>query len=76
LKLAADSSSFAKRYIEEYGSDKLDELLGRTTELGLCIKLTCSSPRIKDSLRLLSMRVCLRNISVILIMEHLEKRSQ
>lgn len=39
MKLAADSSSFAKRYIDEYGSDKLDEMLGRTTELGLCVIL-------------------------------------
>ena len=39
MKLAVDSSSFAKRYIEEYGSDKLDDMLQRTTELGLCVIL-------------------------------------
>jgi len=37
LKLAIDSSSFAKRYIKETGSNKLDVLLQHASELALCI---------------------------------------
>jgi len=39
MRLAIDSSSFAKRYIQETGSDKLDEFLQHTSELALCIIL-------------------------------------
>jgi predicted nucleic acid-binding protein len=36
MKLTVDSSSFAKRYIQEEGSDKLDDLLQHASELALC----------------------------------------
>ena len=39
MKLAIDSSSFAKRYVQEAGSDKLDRLLENASELALCIIL-------------------------------------
>ncbi|MFQ5486760.1 MAG: type II toxin-antitoxin system VapC family toxin [Desulfobacterales bacterium] len=39
MKLAIDSSSFAKRYVQEVGSDKLDHLLQDSSELGFCIIL-------------------------------------
>jgi predicted nucleic acid-binding protein len=39
MKLAADSSALAKRYIQEPGSDKMDHLLQNATELGFCIIL-------------------------------------
>ncbi len=39
MKLAVDSSSFVKRYIQEVGSDKLDHLLQQTSELALCVIL-------------------------------------
>ncbi|MBL4904349.1 MAG: type II toxin-antitoxin system VapC family toxin [Desulfocapsa sp.] len=37
MKLAIDSSSFAKRYIKETGSNKLDILLQHASELALSI---------------------------------------
>jgi hypothetical protein len=37
MRLAVDSSSLAKRYIQEAGSDKLDELLQKASELALCV---------------------------------------
>ena len=37
MRLVVDSSSFAKRYIQEPGSGKLDELLQHASELALCI---------------------------------------
>ena len=37
MKLSVDSSSLAKRYIQEPGSDKLDEFLQLTSELALCV---------------------------------------
>lgn len=37
MRLAIDSSSFAKRYIQETGSNKLDVLLQHASELALCI---------------------------------------
>ena len=37
MKLAIDSSSFAKRYIKETGSNKLDVLLQHASELALSI---------------------------------------
>lgn len=37
MKTVFDSSSFAKRYIAEPGSDQVDEILQNTTELGLSI---------------------------------------
>ncbi|MCK5153283.1 MAG: type II toxin-antitoxin system VapC family toxin [Spirochaetales bacterium] len=37
MKVVVDSSSFAKRYIEEVGSDKLDALLLDASELGLSV---------------------------------------
>ena len=39
MKLAIDSSSFAKRYVEEVGSDKLDRLLENASELAFCVLL-------------------------------------
>lgn len=39
MKLAVDSSSLAKRYVQESGSEKLDRLLQNTSELALCIIL-------------------------------------
>ena len=39
MKLLVDSSSFAKRYIQEVGSDDLDELLQNASELALCVIL-------------------------------------
>lgn len=36
MRLVVDSSSFAKRYVQEFGSDKLDDLLQRASELALC----------------------------------------
>ena len=37
MKLAVDSSSFAKRYVQEVGSDKLDRFLERASELAFCV---------------------------------------
>jgi predicted nucleic acid-binding protein len=37
LKLAVDSSAFAKRYVKEVGSEKLDRLLQNANDLGLCV---------------------------------------
>ncbi|MFH1115941.1 MAG: type II toxin-antitoxin system VapC family toxin [Pseudomonadota bacterium] len=37
MKLVVDSSSLAKRYVQEFGSDKLDCLLQNASELALCI---------------------------------------
>ena len=39
MKLAVDSSSFAKRYVQEAGSEKLDRLLESTSELAFCVIL-------------------------------------
>lgn len=39
MKLAVDSSSFAKRYVQEVGSEKLDQLLQNASQLALCIIL-------------------------------------
>jgi uncharacterized protein len=39
VKLLADSSAFAKRYVLEESSGALDRLLQRASELGLCIIL-------------------------------------
>ena len=39
MKLAIDSSSFAKRYVQEVGSDKLDCLLENASELAFCVIL-------------------------------------
>ncbi len=39
MKLAIDSSSFAKRYVQEVGSDKLDRLLKNASELAFCVIL-------------------------------------
>lgn len=39
MKLAVDSSSFAKRYVQELGSEQLDLILQNASELGLCIIL-------------------------------------
>lgn len=39
MKLAVDSSSFAKRYIQETGSEELDDLLQHASELALCVVL-------------------------------------
>ncbi|MFH0729872.1 MAG: type II toxin-antitoxin system VapC family toxin [Pseudomonadota bacterium] len=37
MKLAVDSSSLAKRYVQEIGSEKLDRLLQNAAKLALCI---------------------------------------
>jgi uncharacterized protein len=39
MKLTVDSSSLAKRYVQEIGSEKLDRFLQNATELALCIIL-------------------------------------
>ena len=39
MKLSVDSSSFAKRYIQEVGSDELDDFLQNASELALCVIL-------------------------------------
>jgi predicted nucleic acid-binding protein len=39
MRLAADTSSFAKRYIQESGSDRLDALLQNASELALSVIL-------------------------------------
>jgi hypothetical protein len=39
MKLVVDSSSLAKRYVQESGSEKLDHLLANASELALCIIL-------------------------------------
>ena len=39
MKLAVDSSSLAKRYVQEVGSDKLDRLLESASELAFCVIL-------------------------------------
>ncbi|MBW2367645.1 MAG: type II toxin-antitoxin system VapC family toxin [Deltaproteobacteria bacterium] len=39
MKLLVDSSAFAKRYVQEYGSEEIDVLLQRASELALCIIL-------------------------------------
>lgn len=39
MKIAVDSSSFAKRYVQEIGGDKLDRLLQDASELALCVIL-------------------------------------
>lgn len=36
MKILADSSAFAKRYILEEGSDKIDHFLHNASQLGLC----------------------------------------
>ena len=36
MKLAIDSSSIAKKYVQEEGSDKLDLLLANASELAFC----------------------------------------
>ena len=37
MKLAVDSSAFAKRYVQEIGSDQLFQILQDTAELALCV---------------------------------------
>ncbi len=39
MKLAVDSSSFAKRYVQEVGSDRLDRFLESASELAFCVIL-------------------------------------
>ena len=39
MKLLVDSSAFAKRYVQEYGSEKIDNYLQQASELALCIIL-------------------------------------
>lgn len=39
MKLAVDSSSFAKRYVQEVGSDEMDRFLESTSELAFCVIL-------------------------------------
>ncbi len=60
MKLTVDSSYFAKRYIQEVGSDKLDRLLGNASELAFCVILV---PEIVSGLnRRLKERVFVLNI--------------
>jgi len=37
MRMAFDASAFAKRYIEEPGSDAVETLLQQASELGLCV---------------------------------------
>jgi predicted nucleic acid-binding protein len=37
MKLVVDSSAFAKRYVQETGSDQLYQVLQNATELALCV---------------------------------------
>ena len=37
MRVVIDSSSFAKRYIQEVGSDKLDDILQHASKLALCV---------------------------------------
>jgi uncharacterized protein len=37
MRLAVDSSALAKRYIQEWGSNRLDDILVHASDLGLCI---------------------------------------
>ena len=39
MKLAIDSSAFAKRYVEEVGSDGLEHYLASASELAFCVIL-------------------------------------
>ncbi len=39
MRLSADSSAFAKRYVKETGSDQLYQILQDATELALCVIL-------------------------------------
>ena len=39
MKLAVDSSSFAKRYVQEIGSDKLERFLAEASELAFSVVL-------------------------------------
>jgi len=39
VKLLVDSSSFVKRYIQEPGSEELDEFLQRASDLAICVIL-------------------------------------
>jgi len=39
MKLVVDSSAFAKRYVQEDGSEDMDLFLQRTSDLALCIIL-------------------------------------
>ena len=39
MRLSVDSSSLAKRYVQEYGSEEIDGLLQHASELALCIIL-------------------------------------
>ncbi|MBN1104285.1 MAG: type II toxin-antitoxin system VapC family toxin [Deltaproteobacteria bacterium] len=39
MKLAVDSSSFAKRYVQEAGSDEMDRFLESASELAFCVIL-------------------------------------
>ncbi len=37
MKVAIDSSAFAKRYVQETGSDQLHQILQNASELALCV---------------------------------------
>lgn len=37
MRLAVDSSALAKRYIQEWGSNRLDDILVHASDLALCI---------------------------------------
>jgi len=39
MKLSVDSSAWAKRYVQEVGSDQLDRLLQGASELAFCVVL-------------------------------------
>jgi hypothetical protein len=40
VRTVLDSSSLAKRYIDEFGSDDVQEVLSAASELGLCVLCT------------------------------------
>ena len=48
MKPAIDSSSFAKRYVQEVGSDKLDHLLKNASELAFCVILGFAQKLIRN----------------------------
>jgi uncharacterized protein len=39
MRLFVDSSAFAKRYVQEHGSEKMDSFLYQASDLAICIIL-------------------------------------
>ncbi|HRE87697.1 MAG TPA: type II toxin-antitoxin system VapC family toxin [Myxococcota bacterium] len=48
MRLFLDSSALAKRYVEEPGSERLEEILGAASRLGLCVLVV---PEVVSALR-------------------------